>query len=112
MTGSDPEERTRRMAVESLAADDATGWFEHLYASARTGEAVIPRDRGGPHHLLVQWAEDRHGIQSIDGIERRGPRAVVVGCGLGADAEFIAGPVSSPPKFRRVGCENFTSGAL
>ncbi|HLK95017.1 MAG TPA: class I SAM-dependent methyltransferase [Nocardioidaceae bacterium] len=88
MTGSDREERTRRMAVESLAADDPTGWFEHLYLSARTGEAVVPWDRGAPHPLLVQWAEGADGTSSID---RRALRAVVVGCGLGSDAEFVAG---------------------
>jgi len=88
MTESARRERTRRLAVESVASGDATGWFDRLYASARTGEAVIPWDRGAPHPALVQWAEGRHGDLDAGG---RRQRAVVVGCGLGSDAEFVAG---------------------
>jgi SAM-dependent methyltransferase len=42
-----------------------------------------PWDRDEPHPLLVAWAAER-------GITGHGRRAVVVGCGLGADAEYIA----------------------
>jgi hypothetical protein len=30
MTPPDPDEHSRRLAAESLVADDATGWFERL----------------------------------------------------------------------------------
>jgi SAM-dependent methyltransferase len=40
-------------------------------------------NRAEPHPLLVEWAETRE-------LEGAGRRAVVVGCGLGADAEYIA----------------------
>jgi SAM-dependent methyltransferase len=67
------------------AADaDPTGWFEPLYAAAEAGEAVVPWDRGGPSPLLVEWTAAR-------APEGRGARAVVVGCGLGDDAEHVAG---------------------
>jgi SAM-dependent methyltransferase len=79
-----PEEVARRLAAESAAADDPTGWFERVYAAAEAGEMAIPWDRGGPNRLLVQWASDRD-------LTGAGRRAVVVGCGLGDDAEFIAG---------------------
>lgn len=66
------------------ADDEATGWFEPLYAAAARGEADVPWDRGGPSPLLVEWASAR----SLDG---GGRRALVVGAGLGGDAEHVAG---------------------
>lgn len=78
----DPDADARRLAAESLAGDDPTGWFERLYAEAAEGEAIVPWDSRSPHPLLVEWAEGRDG---------KGKRAMVVGCGLGDDAEFVAG---------------------
>jgi SAM-dependent methyltransferase len=66
-----------------LAAGDPTGWFDRLYEAGRRGEVDLPWDRGEGHPLLTQWAAER----APDG---RGRRAVVVGCGLGHDAEFVA----------------------
>ena len=65
-------------------AADPTGWFEPLYAAAARGETDVPWDRGGPSPLLVEWASAR----ALDGAGRR---ALVVGCGLGDDAEHVAG---------------------
>lgn len=79
----DPDEQTRNLAGESLATGDPTGWFERLYAGAENGTAVVPWDRGAPHPLLVEWA-DRGGL---DG---HGKRAVVIGSGLGEDAEYLS----------------------
>jgi ubiquinone/menaquinone biosynthesis C-methylase UbiE len=42
----------------------------------------MPWSRSDPHPLLVQWAHRAR---------RAGRTAVVVGCALGADAEFVAG---------------------
>ena len=84
MTTPDPEQRARELAAAARSAGNATGWFEQLYAAAEAGDVVVPWDRGSPHRLLVQWAEQR-------GITGGGRRAVVVGCGLGDDAEYIAG---------------------
>jgi SAM-dependent methyltransferase len=61
---------------------DPTGWFEHRYAAAAQGEATIPWDCGEPRYLLVEWAGDFDGT---------GKRAIVIGCGMGDDAEFLAG---------------------
>jgi SAM-dependent methyltransferase len=63
---------------------DPTGWFERLYAAAEQGEAIVPWDRGGPNPVLVRWARER-------GLAGAGRRALVVGSGLGGDAEFVAG---------------------
>lgn len=81
---TDPDEHVRRLASESLAVDDPTGWFERLYVEADEGRAVVPWDRGEPRALLVEWAERRRPGGA-------GRRALVVGCGLGADAEYVAG---------------------
>jgi SAM-dependent methyltransferase len=84
MTGPERDEQARRLAVESLAAGDPTGWFERLYLVAEDGEVPVPWDRESPHQLLVEWAR----VRELDG---RGRRALVVGCGLGRDAEYLAG---------------------
>jgi hypothetical protein len=74
------EELEDRLASRSLAAGDPTGWFDRLYAAGVAGEVPMPWDRTAPHPLLVQWAQ-------AQGLAASGQRAVVVGCGLGADAE-------------------------
>ena len=80
----DWEEEEDRIAPRFLAAGDPTGWFEELYAAGERGRITMPFDRHEPHALLVEWAERRNLVGT-------GRRAVVVGCGLGADAEYIAG---------------------
>jgi SAM-dependent methyltransferase len=80
----DAEEIAGRMAAESIAAGDPTGWFERLYAAAAAGQTAVPWDRGAPSAYLTQWAAAR-------GLQGTGRRALVVGCGLGDDAEFVAG---------------------
>ena len=88
--GTDEEKalrrRARELAAQAAAAADETGWFERLYAEAETGGAVVPWADGDANPHLLEWA-------SAAG-ERRagaGKRALVVGCGLGYDAEFLAG---------------------
>ena len=80
----DPDAHARVLAAESLAADDPTGWFERLYTQAAAGTAVVPWDRASPHQMLVSWVQRK----PRDG---RGRRALVVGAGLGKDAEYVAG---------------------
>lgn len=77
------EHAADRLAAESLAAGDPTGWFDRLYTEAARGDAVVPWDRDAPHSLLVDWT-GRHRPAP-------GGRAVVVGCGYGRDAEHLAG---------------------
>lgn len=78
-----PEEYADRLAAESIADDDPTGWFERLYADAAGGDAVVPWDRGRPTPHLVEWAE-------ATDLLGNGRRALVVGAGLGDNAEYIA----------------------
>ncbi len=72
---------TRRLAAASLARGDATGWFEKLYAEAGNGLAQVPWDRPEPTANLLSA-----GLPAGEG-----RRALVVGCGLGRDAEYLAG---------------------
>ncbi|MFI7601791.1 class I SAM-dependent methyltransferase [Actinoplanes sp. NPDC049681] len=73
-----------RLAAASLAAGDPTGWFERLYAEAGAGTAQVPWDVPEPSRYLAGWV--RRGDVTGGGRE-----ALVVGCGLGRDAEFLAG---------------------
>jgi SAM-dependent methyltransferase len=83
VSAPDPEAETRRIAA-GANDQNPTGWFEELYRSAKSGAAAIPWDRGAPHPLLLEWTTDHE----VDGVGRS---AVVVGCGLGRDAEHLAG---------------------
>ena len=79
---TDPDEQSRDLAAAGRAAGDPTGWFEQLYAAAERGEAVVPWDRETPNQFLVEWARER---------QPKGQSAIVIGCGHGRDAEFVAG---------------------
>jgi SAM-dependent methyltransferase len=57
--------------------------FEAMYADSEAGGAKPPWDYGGPRPQLVSWAQ----AQQTTG---DGREALVVGCGYGADAEFLA----------------------
>jgi SAM-dependent methyltransferase len=71
---------SRRLAAESIANGDATGWFETLYAAAEAGTATVPwADREPNPHLKAALAD----------VPAPG-RALVIGCGLGDDAEYVA----------------------
>jgi len=68
----------RDMAARSLAAGDDTGWFEELYAAAAVGEAVVP------------WADLAANPALVEHVPSGTGTAVVIGCGLGDDAEYLA----------------------
>ena len=71
------------MDARAIARGDPTGWFEELYAAGAAGRVSMPWSRTEPHLLLAEWTH----TQRLNGAGRR---AIVVGCGLGADAEHIA----------------------
>lgn len=72
------EKEAERLVAE--AAGDPTGWFDRLYAAGAAGRVDMPWDRVDAHPALVEWAR---------GLAGAGRRAVVVGCGLGADAAYL-----------------------
>jgi SAM-dependent methyltransferase len=77
------EDEEARLAAASLATGDPTGWFDRLYAAGVAGRVPVPWSRHQPHPLLTDWAQ-RHKLTGA------GKRAIVPGCGLGADAEYLA----------------------
>lgn len=79
-----PDRRiARSLAQESLAKGDPTGWFETLYDQAAGLSSNVPWAdmRVNPH--FANWLA----AHSLDGQRKR---ALVVGCGLGDDAEELA----------------------
>jgi SAM-dependent methyltransferase len=78
------DDAAEALAAESYAALSPTAWFDRLYRSGEIGESPMPWDHTEPSAQLRDWAE----AADLDG---HGKRAIVVGCGLGADAAFIAG---------------------
>jgi ubiquinone/menaquinone biosynthesis C-methylase UbiE len=75
--------RARQIASEFVQRGDATGWFEAVYTEAHFYEQAIPWADMVSNPNLVQWL-DRQNVQG------QGHRALVVGCGLGDDAEELA----------------------
>ena len=75
---------TQDQASRNSDGDGPAEFFEAMYQGAANGELTLPWNRPGPHPLLVDWV-DRHGVTG------GGRRAVVVGCGLGIDAEYVSG---------------------
>jgi SAM-dependent methyltransferase len=70
----------RNLAADSIANGDATGWFETLYAAAEQGTVTVPWADFAPSPRLVS------ALAGLAG----GGRALVIGCGLGDDAEHVA----------------------
>ncbi len=69
--------------MSTLAQPEATAWFDDLYAQAHRGERDVPWAELAPRPVFAAW------------LRREQPRgqgrpAVVVGCGLGDDAEALA----------------------
>ncbi len=79
----DRRELPRKLAHEHLARGDATGWFEALYAEADGKEQVVPWAdmQINPHFAAWLAAHPR---------PEAAKRALVIGCGLGDDAEALA----------------------
>lgn len=75
--------RVRALAQDSLRRDAPTAWFETLYAEAGADATRIPWADLAPNPDLVAWT-------ARPGALAGARTAVVVGCGLGHDAEHLA----------------------
>ncbi len=71
------------LAGPAIENGEATSWFDRLYAAGAAGEVSMPWDRDEPQALLRDWTRRER-------VKGRDKKAVVVGCGLGADAEYLA----------------------
>ncbi len=67
---------------EAWARDEPSGWFEPLYSAASQGEGRVPWAYMQTNPMLAAWL-DAHEIQGA------GQTALVIGCGLGDDAEAL-----------------------
>jgi hypothetical protein len=76
--------RARQLAAEYIAKGDPTGWFERLYREADEGKSIVPWAELRPSPNLLNFWRDQP-------IPSAGKTAVTVGCGLGDDAEQLAG---------------------
>jgi SAM-dependent methyltransferase len=75
--------RARELARRHLAAGDAVGWFELLYAGAAGDPRTISWADMRPNPSLLSWLTSPRAAHL-------GRAAIVVGCGLGDDAEELA----------------------
>lgn len=75
------------LANISVDPQNPTGWFEPLYANAKGDTAQVPWAKNQPHPFLQEWL-------SINSPQAEGKTvgklALVIGCGLGDDAELLA----------------------
>ncbi|BAS57625.1 putative thiopurine S-methyltransferase [Leptolyngbya boryana NIES-2135] len=78
---TDASTRTVQLATDFIGKGDPLGWFEELYATANGDPTTVPWARLTPHPLFVEWL-NQHSLV--------GKTAIVIGCGLGDDAEELA----------------------
>jgi len=79
---SSARDTARKLAATYQAEGNHLGWFEPLYQNAAGESAAIPWADLKPNHNLTDWL-DANPIAP-------GARALVVGCGLGDDAEELS----------------------
>ena len=77
------DELADEIAPQAIAAGRPTSWFDELYSAGVAGDVTMPWDRTEPNPLLAEWAGRLTAPSDT-------ATAVVVGCGLGIDAEFVA----------------------
>lgn len=80
---SEKRDLARELARQHYAAGDPLGWFESLYTQAARDFETIPwADRAVNPHLAA-WCESGQ-------LPRPGSKVLVIGCGLGDDAEYLS----------------------
>lgn len=79
--------RSRALHAEHARRGDGLGWFDALYREAGGDASAIPWADLAPNPLLVAFHADHPDIAAAF----RGRPCLVVGCGLGDDAEYLAG---------------------
>ncbi len=77
----------RRLAIESVARGDATGWFDALYQSVEGSWKNIPWVHLAPNPLLADWLASSSCVSEQ---HASGLTCLVVGCALGDDAEALS----------------------
>ena len=81
MTTDEQRAAARSLAAQALSDGEPLRWFEELYAAADRGEVVVPWAELAPNPVLER---------ELDNLAVDGLRTLVVGCGYGDDAAFLA----------------------
>jgi 2-polyprenyl-3-methyl-5-hydroxy-6-metoxy-1,4-benzoquinol methylase len=82
---SEQQPETLRQTVQQLSATastDPTGWFDTLYQNAQGDAAQVPWAKLVPHPYLQDWLMQQSQFPES-------ASALVIGCGLGDDAEHL-----------------------
>ena len=79
----DNRQRIQEMAHRAIDNHTPYAWFESLYQQANQQEDQIPWAKLKPHPLLASWLQKNPRVGASQ-------TALVVGCGLGDDAEALA----------------------
>src|SRR6266498_2409740 len=74
---------TPLLAKRAIVKGDSTGWFDELYAAASGDASVIPWADEKPNRYLSEWLDKNN-------IRGKSKSAIVIGCGLGDDAEELS----------------------
>jgi SAM-dependent methyltransferase len=83
MNKEEARQKVAGIISEHYRRGDPVGWFEALYQQAGGDMSIIPWADMEPNPALVEWFEREQ-------IKAGGKTAVVIGCGLGDDAEYLA----------------------
>jgi len=75
--------RAKQISTSSLERGEATAWFDELYKYAGDDADKIPWADLAPNRWLLEWLDGQP-------VAAKGAAAVVVGCGLGDDAEELS----------------------
>ena len=76
----DIRKKIQKMAELAQVNGEPLSWFEELYDTANRVSEDVPWARMEPHPQMVEWIANRPEING---------KALVVGCGLGDDAEWL-----------------------
>ena len=77
------QQKVKSLAIESISQKNPSGWFETLYADANGDDSLVPWAKNQAHPYLQDWLEQNN-------IQGNNSSALVIGCGLGDDAEILA----------------------
>ncbi len=76
------QDRVKTLASQSLRESNPSGWFEILYSEANQDASQVPWAKLKIHPHLKDWLNKSR-------FETNNKSALVVGCGLGDDAEAL-----------------------
>lgn len=75
--------KIKNLSQQSISQQDPSGWFEPLYAQAQGNSQGVPWAKNQAHPYLQDWLNTYPPSPE-------GKSALVIGCGLGDDAELLA----------------------